>query len=98
MNTTGVAFRPDQTGCRHKYRKNSVFKIYGIPAAKCSTCGHLIAWSNPGTSTELAWIAEESKFAAELASYSEPNSDQLVDLAPFNSTHEQSATRPPAAL
>ena len=67
--------------------KNSLFKIYGIPAAKCSTCGRIVAWSNPGTPTELTWIAEESKFAAELASYSERNSEQLV-----SSTHEQSAS------
>jgi hypothetical protein len=87
MNTTGVAFRPDQTGCQHKYRKNSLFKIYGIPAVKCSTCGRVIAWSNPGTPTELTWIAEASKFAAELASYSELNREQLV-----GSTHEQSAS------
>jgi hypothetical protein len=91
MKTTGVAFRPDQTGCQHKFRKKSLCKIYGIPAAKCSTCGRVIAWSNPGTPTELTWIAEASKFAAELASYSELNSDQLVDLPPFSSTHEQSA-------
>jgi hypothetical protein len=91
MNTTGVAFRPDQTGCHHKYSKKSLFKIYGIPAAKCSTCGRVIAWTNPGTPTELTWIAEASKFAAELASYSELDSDPLVDVAPFSSSHEQSA-------
>jgi len=92
MNTTGVTFRPDQTGCQHKYSKKSLFKIYGIPAGKCSTCGRVIAWSNPGTPTELTWIAEASKFAAEFASYSELNSDQFVDLAPFSSAHEQSAS------
>jgi hypothetical protein len=88
MKTTGVTFRPDQTGCQHKYRKRSFFKLYGIPAAKCSTCGRVIAWSNLRTPTELSWIAEESKFALELASA--PSTNRLVDLAPFRSADEQS--------
>jgi hypothetical protein len=92
MNTTGVTFKPDQTGCQHKYREGSFLKIYGIPAAKCSTCDRVIAWSNLGAPTEWSWIAEESKFAAELASGSAPNTDQLVDLAPFRSGDEQRAS------
>ena len=92
MNMTGVTFRPDQTGCKHKYRKRSFFKLYGIPAAKCSTCGRVIAWSNLRTPTELSWIAEESKFAPELASNSALSTNQLVDLAPFRPADEQSAS------
>jgi hypothetical protein len=89
MKTTGVTFRPDQAGCRHKYGKGSLLEIYGIPAAKCSTCGRIIAWSDVGKPTELAWIAEASEFPAELASSSDLNTDQLVDLAPFTSTNQQ---------
>jgi hypothetical protein len=70
---TGVKFKPDQTGCQHKYRKGSFFKIYGVPAAKCSTCDRVVAWFNLGTPTEWSWIAEESKFPAEVASNSAPN-------------------------
>jgi hypothetical protein len=92
MNATGVTFSPDQTGCQHKYREKSFFKINGIPAAKCSTCGHVIAWSSLGTPAELRWIAGESKFAAELASNSAPNIDQLVALTPFRSADEQRAS------
>ena len=83
---------PDQTGCQHKYGKTSFFKIYGMQAAKCSTCGRVIAWSDLGTPTELLWIAEESKFAAELASNLAPNTDQPVDLVPLRSADEQSAS------
>jgi hypothetical protein len=61
MDAEGFTLKLDLTGCQHSYLEGSFCKIGGMTAAKCFTCGHIIAWSieTPGSCTRLTWIAEK---------------------------------------
>jgi hypothetical protein len=59
MDAEDFTLKVDLTGCRHSYVEGSFFKIGGMTAAKCFTCGHIIAWSIETAGTCSTWIVEK---------------------------------------